>query len=100
MKFRLAWRDRRRACLHHEPRQYSGQISLVDLSPGQLAQVVALSGGRCMISRMASLGFTPGALVTMIQNYGHGPLIVSVRDTRVALGRHEARAVVVQQGVV
>jgi len=42
---------------------------------------------------MASLGFTPGAKVRMLQNFGHGPLIVLLRDTRVALGRGEARKV-------
>ncbi|MBU1749340.1 MAG: ferrous iron transport protein A [Chloroflexi bacterium] len=26
----------------------------------------------------------------MVQNYGHGPIIVTVRDTRIALGRGEA----------
>jgi len=39
---------------------------------------------------MAALGFTPGAEVTIVQNFGHGPLIVLLRDTRVALGRGEA----------
>ncbi len=52
-----------------------------------------LDGGTHFRSRMASLGFTPGALVKMVQNYGHGAVIVSLRGTRVALGRGEARKV-------
>jgi ferrous iron transport protein A len=44
---------------------------------------------------MATLGFTIGASVTVVQNYRHGPMIVRVRDTRVALGRGEARKVLV-----
>lgn len=40
--------------------------------------------------RAAALGLTPGVQVTMLQNYGHGPLIISVRGTRLALGRGEA----------
>jgi ferrous iron transport protein A len=47
---------------------------------------------------LASLGFTPGTLVNMSQNYGRGPLIVTVRGTRVALGRGEAERIVVRQG--
>jgi Fe2+ transport system protein FeoA len=31
----------------------------------------------------------------MVQNYGNGPLIVLVRDTRIALGRGEAHKVLV-----
>jgi Fe2+ transport system protein FeoA len=33
----------------------------------------------------------------MVQNFGHGPLIVLVRDTRVALGRGEAMKVLVEK---
>jgi ferrous iron transport protein A len=46
-----------------------------------------------MTSRLATLGFTPGAKLTMVQNYGRGPLIVEVRETRIALGRGGARQV-------
>ena len=47
------------------------------------------------MSRLATLGFTPGAKLTMVQNFGHGPLIVNIRDTRIALGRGEAAKVYV-----
>jgi ferrous iron transport protein A len=46
--------------------------------------------------RLASLGFTPGARIAMTQNYGRGPLIVTVRGTCVALGRGEAEQILVQ----
>jgi len=49
-----------------------------------------------MLSRMATLGFTPGAEVTMVQNYGRGPLIAMVRGGRVALGRGEADKILVR----
>jgi ferrous iron transport protein A len=67
--------------------------NLNDLGSGETATVREISGGTQFRSRMASLGFTPGALVKMIQNYGHGAVIVSLRGTRVALGRGEARKV-------
>jgi len=35
--------------------------------------------------------------ITVVQNRGRGPMIVQVRDCRVALGRGEARKVLVQQ---
>lgn len=65
-------------------------MPLSALPPGRAAQVGALAGGRGFASRLIALGFTPGAKVTMVQNFGRGPLIVLVRDTRVALGRGEA----------
>ncbi|MGD2164090.1 MAG: FeoA family protein [Anaerolineae bacterium] len=79
--------------------QGSGEevVSLTALRTGQHGEVVELRGGRCMLSRMTALGFTPGADVTVVQNYGRGPLIARVRDARIALGRGEARGVYVRR---
>lgn len=44
---------------------------------------------------MAALGLTPGAEVTVLRNPGYGPVIVLVRDTRVALGRGQAIRILV-----
>ncbi len=49
------------------------------------------------MSRLATLGFTPGATLTMVQNFGRGPLIVNIRSTRIALGRGEAAKVLVER---
>lgn len=67
--------------------------SLADLAAGQRATVLSLSGGHGFLGRMAALGFTPGAEVEIIRNSGHGPLIVSLLDTRIALGRGQAQQV-------
>jgi len=73
-------------------------LVLSDIHAGDHATILAFEGGRAVVNRLASLGFTPGALVNMSQNYGRGPLIVTVRGTRVALGRGEAERIVVRQG--
>lgn len=67
--------------------------SLSDLMPGEKATVVQLLGGPRFVGRMAALGFTPGATVEVVRNHGHGPIIVSLLDTRIALGRGQARRV-------
>lgn len=72
-------------------------ISLTELAVDDHATILALTSGRMETTRLASLGFTPGAVVNMTQNYGHGPLIVIVRGTRVALGRGEAAKIVVER---
>ena len=71
------------------------RISLSALAPGEVGVVRQLAGGRGFVSRLATLGFTLGVEVNMVQNFGHGPLIVNIRDTRIALGRGEAAKVVV-----
>jgi Fe2+ transport system protein FeoA len=39
--------------------------------------------------RLAELGLTPGVQMTVLQNTG-GPVLVSVRNSRLALGRQMA----------
>jgi ferrous iron transport protein A len=78
----------RRAAL--PPTSANAGMPLSALRPGEQGVVVELSGGRGLLGRMASLGFTPGAEVTVVQNFGRGPLIARVRDARIALGRGEA----------
>jgi ferrous iron transport protein A len=58
--------------------------------------VRALRGGKDFTSRMGTLGFVPGNIVTVVQNYGHGPVLVTVKDVRIALGRGEALKVLVE----
>jgi ferrous iron transport protein A len=70
-------------------------VSLGGINTGTWVQIEKMRGGHHFLSRLASLGFTPGARLRVVQNYGHGPIIVSVRDTRVALGRGEAEKILV-----
>lgn len=72
-------------------------LPLSALRTGEHGEVVRLSGGRCVLSRMTALGFTPGADVAIVQNYGRGPLIARVRDARIALGRGEAERIFVRR---
>jgi len=72
------------------------RIVLGNMAPGNRGLVRRLAGGQGFVSRLAALGFTMGVEVKMLQNFGRGPLIVLVRDTRVALGRGEAMQVVVE----
>jgi ferrous iron transport protein A len=72
-------------------------VSLTAVQSGESVQIKRMQGGHQFLSRLASLGFTPGALLQVVQNYGHGPIIVRLRDTRVALGRGEAAKILVER---
>lgn len=75
----------------------TGGTPLSVLQPGEQGVVVAMDGGRGLLCRMTALGFTPGTEVTVLQNYGRGPLIARVRDARIALGRGEADRIFVRK---
>lgn len=68
---------------------------LSELKTDKTAVIHSLQGGHTFRSRLAALGFTPGAQIKMVQNMGNGPLIVTLRDTRIALGRGEASKVLI-----
>ena len=67
--------------------------SLVDLRPGETGMVRKLEGGRNFVARLAALGFTIGVPAKVVRANGHGPLLVSLRGTQVALGYGEAEGI-------
>ncbi|OGO04182.1 MAG: hypothetical protein A2Y73_05195, partial [Chloroflexi bacterium RBG_13_56_8] len=70
---------------------------LSDLEVGERATVVGLEGGSRFLGRMAALGFTPGATIDVVRNHGSGPIIVTILDTQIALGRGQAHRVHVRR---
>ena len=78
----------------HQPQSTGSTLST--LGAGQSAVIEDLHGGHGFRSRLAALGFTPGTAITMVRNLRRGPIIVSVRDTRIALGRQEAQQVLIR----
>jgi Fe2+ transport system protein FeoA len=79
--------------------QSTSQVTLAQIASGEKVTLRQFSPhkGSGFTSRLASLGFTPGVVIEMMQNYWHGPLVVSVRGTRVALGRQEAQNIFVER---
>jgi ferrous iron transport protein A len=73
-------------------------VPLSTLPAGAQGVLHSLHGGHDFCSRLANLGFTVGALITVVQNYGRGPMLVSLRGALVALGRTEAARVFVATG--
>ena len=70
---------------------------LDQLTPGARAVVSELRGGRGFASRVAGMGISVGCQIEVLQNPAHGPLLVLVRDTRIALGRREASKILVME---
>lgn len=73
-------------------------VTLSDLPSGERAILLQVGLAKAPSNRLVSLGFTPGVEIAMMQNFGHGPLVVNVRGTRVALGRTEAARIYVKRG--
>jgi Fe2+ transport system protein FeoA len=61
-------------------------VALTIAPSGQNLRLINVHGGKRMMRRLAELGLTPGVEMMIIQDSG-GPILVSVRNSRIALGR-------------
>ncbi len=62
-------------------------MPLTMVETGSKAILRTITGGRQLRGRLAALGLLPGTEVQVVQNTGQGPFIVSVRGSRIVLGR-------------
>jgi ferrous iron transport protein A len=69
---------------------------LDQLPSGVHARVCRLAGGKTFANRLASMGLSVGSTLQVLQNRPHGPILVLVRDTRIALGRGEAMKILTE----
>jgi DtxR family Mn-dependent transcriptional regulator len=71
------------------------EIPLSKLVAGHSGVLTSYAGEREQLGRCLSLGFTPGSVVKMLENYNGCPVLVNVHDTKVALGRELAEKMTV-----
>ena len=72
-------------------------IPLTDVPVNASATLTKINGGRRLRHRLTELGLIPGSVLTIVQNQ-NGPLLVAVRETRLAIGRGMAEKILVKLG--
>ena len=65
------------------------------LAPGEEAVVVDINGGRGLQAKLTGMGLAPGKKVRMVSLSHRGPAVVAMNDTRLAIGRGQLHAVLV-----
>lgn len=71
-------------------------MPLAMVSPGQEVRLIAIQSGQRMRKRLADLGLNLGMTVRVLQHDGQGPIILAVKDSRLALGRGVAHKILVE----
>ncbi len=71
---------------------------LSELKKDAVGVIAAVDGDSRFISRITSIGLTPGCPVTVIKNEKNRPLLVYTRDTMIALNRAECGMIKVEGG--
>ena len=79
----------------HKPDAVKEGTPLSKLVAGKSGILQEYTGERSLLGRCLSLGFTPGSVVKMLENYNSGPVLVKVHDTAIALGRDLAEHITV-----
>lgn len=72
-------------------------MSLSELKENREALVTDLNGDSRFMSRITSIGLTPGCRVKVVKNDKNRPLLVYSRDTMIALNRSECKGIMVEE---
>ncbi|MBO6194100.1 MAG: ferrous iron transport protein A [Clostridiales bacterium] len=72
--------------------------TLSKMKPGEEGVVTSVNGDVRYMSRITSIGITPGCRVRIIKNDKNRPVIVYTRDTMIALNEKECSNIEVQEG--
>jgi ferrous iron transport protein A len=62
---------------------------------GETVKLISIEAGRGLNSRLASMGLLPGVQVKVVSNGHPGPFVISVKDSKMMLGRGMAHKIMV-----
>ncbi|MCR4789581.1 MAG: ferrous iron transport protein A [Treponemataceae bacterium] len=68
---------------------------LTELKKEESGKVVSIDGDSRFVSRITSIGLTPGCEVKIIKNEKRRPLLLFARDTMIALNKKECERIMV-----
>ncbi len=72
-------------------------MSLIELKENKEALVTGVDGDARYMSRITSIGLTPGCRVRVLKNDKNRPLLLYSRDTMIALNRNECSGITVEE---
>ncbi|MBD3204126.1 hypothetical protein GF327_07560 [Candidatus Woesearchaeota archaeon] len=73
------------------------KIPLSEVKKGETVKVNCVSCGFGLIKRLSSLGLYNGSDIKVIKNDSRGPLILKVLNSKIAIGRGQARKIIVEK---
>ncbi|XHH09394.1 MAG: ferrous iron transport protein A [Candidatus Bathyarchaeia archaeon] len=72
-------------------------IPLSTLTFGTEAKITRILGGCNLTRRLSEMGLTNGTKIKVVSDAFGGPVLIEVRDTRLALGRGVATKIYVEE---
>jgi len=62
---------------------------------GETVKIVRIEAGRGLNSRLASMGLVPNVQITVVKNTHPGPFVISIKNSKMMLGRGMANKIMV-----
>ena len=69
---------------------------LSSVKPGNDVTISDINGGRGIRSKLYSMGLVPGTKLTVLNGNTNGPVMISIRDSRLAIGHGMAQKIIVR----
>jgi len=66
------------------------------IAPGEEVRLVEIRGGYRLRKRLADLGLNLGTTLGVMKTDRHGPMILTVKDSRLVIGRGMAHHILVE----
>ena len=73
---------------------------LSELTKDESGVIASINGDARFVSRITSIGLTPGCRISIIKNEKRRPILVYSRDTMIALNRTECDGIAVKEAAV
>lgn len=71
-------------------------MTLSRIDPGEEVTLIDIEGGRGVRSKLYSMGLVPGITLKILNRNGSGPVMIAVKDSRLAIGRGMAEKIIVE----
>ena len=68
---------------------------LSNVRSGETVKLASIEAGRGLHSRLASMGLVPNVEITVVNNSQPGPFVISVKNSKMMLGRGMAHKIMV-----
>ena len=75
--------------------EHKSMKPLSKIRSGQKVRLAGIEAGRGLNSRLAAMGLVPNAEITVVSNGHPGPLVITVKASKVMLGRGMAHKIMV-----
>lgn len=71
-------------------------MTLIDAESGPTYTVTHLEGDMRLLTRITAIGLTPGCRLQVLQNKRKRPILISTRNSAIALNRSDCAGIVVE----